>query len=512
MASFTTDRLLQIFREQSQAQLKYSVQNLIDIYRDRWGYIIRSELRDQFLFETYKKLQLLTTQELNLLKRVVKEISLVYKEPAVRKAITEGAEGQVEDETYAEVTKSFPMDLIMQEANRYTNLTNNILMKIVMRGGKIDYDMVLFNNAEIISHLDDWKKIIGIKYYVNLELEGLFSANADRKPALMNDPSNTVSAYDMQGADYERAFLYTLEDVTVAVPELGIDETVEKGFIYVMQKIGGEEKVVEKMENPYRDETGNVVLPFVLMSKTYPVDELLDFSTGNDLRDANVNLAVNLVHLNALIKFQSWKQLWMKLQNKDDFPADMRIDPAVIIKLFGENAEIGTVDIQADIDKLWSVIQKRVTTVLSQHGISPENFTLSATPESGFALQISNMAKLEARQTQLPLYRMYEQQLFDLTRIVWNHHNPGNPIDVKAKFAIDFGEVSFPKSPQEEQTEFTFKKQHNVLTPIDLIMKENPDLTKEQAVEVFNENKRFNDANIAQVAITSPQQPGEGDT
>jgi hypothetical protein len=41
---------------------------------------------------------------------------------------------------------------------------------VVWRDGKIDYDIITFDNAEIITDPNDWKKIIGIKYYIGLRM------------------------------------------------------------------------------------------------------------------------------------------------------------------------------------------------------------------------------------------------------------------------------------------------------------------------------------------------------
>ena len=56
--------------------------------------------------------------------------------------------------------------------------------------------------------------------------------------------------------------------------------------------------MIDVKPNPYTDIDGNPVLPFILFSKTYPIDTLLDFTTGADLVDITIVTAINLVHLN----------------------------------------------------------------------------------------------------------------------------------------------------------------------------------------------------------------------
>jgi hypothetical protein len=120
--------------------IKYAVQNLIDIFKDRWEYIIRSELKNQVSEESYARQKWLITQELNVLKRVVKDLSTVYKKPAEREAILpkEEVEGEEKeevetdientDENYELSQKDTNKDFVLQNINQYTNLSNHTVL------------------------------------------------------------------------------------------------------------------------------------------------------------------------------------------------------------------------------------------------------------------------------------------------------------------------------------------------------------------------------------------------
>ena len=86
---------------------------------------------------------------------------------------------------------------------------------------------------------------------------------------------------------------------------------------------------------------------------------------------------------------------------------------------------------------------------------------------------------------------------------------PSKKIADNAEVVVDFEEPHFPKSGKEKAEEFNFLQSHNIVTEIDLMMKHNPDLTKEQAEEEYAKNKAFNEANKPIVAVPSVQQPGQ---
>ena len=90
--------------------------------------------------------------------------------------------------------------------------------------------------------------------------------------------------------------------------------------------------------------------------------------------------------------------------------------------------------------------------------------------------------------------------------VVWNEHNPDKLIDIKSKLRIDFGEIEFPLSMDERGRDISVNVMNNIKTPIDYIMDDNPDLTREEAEKKFTENKAFNEAQKA--VIVPAQQPG----
>ena len=72
-------------------------------------------------------------------------------------------------------------------------------------------------------------------------------------------------------------------------------------------------------------------------------------------------------------------------------------------------------------------------------------------------MRIRNRALLELREEQLPVYRDFETELFEMTRIV-NNANFSSKIPENVEFSIDFDEITFPEDPIEK-----LKYQRNLL-------------------------------------------------
>jgi hypothetical protein len=523
------------------------VQNLIDIYKDNWDYIIYQELRAQVSEETLNKYKWLITKELNILKRVVKDLSLVYKKPPERKAVipmdeqAENEDGEQEgvetteertDENYDKSQENTVKDFVLQNINQYTNLVNHTLLKVNYRDGKLDYEQLNFNNAEIYTDPEDWMRIIAVKYYYGYTFPGRTdygcAGTSITEPFFKLADNEGIALNPVQ--TYSYAKLWVAEDIDLNKTE-GIIENedineLKGGFVYHIKPIGEVETIIdtETTPIPYKktvtetNEQGQdiekevFVLPFVLTSLHYPVDFLLDFTTGNDLRDLNVNVAIMMIWINTLAKYQSFKQIVFNTDDPDKIPDGMKTGPAdIMVNPTREgDGSVQVLDLQTRILDVFQLVKERIQTTLAGYGISPENFSMSASPQSGFALKISNMGKLEAREAQVQAYNVFEKKLFDIERVVWNYHRPKEKIADNAELMVDFVEPTFPLSQKEKTETANFGLAHNIITDIDLVMKHNPDLTREQATEEYLKNKAFNEANQQQPVQMQPvRQPGQ---
>jgi len=476
-------------------QYWWAVKNLKDMYNDCWDYIIDDELKAQFTIETASELRYLITKELNLVKRVITEISTIYKKPAERKAVIGDGEEEIIDENYEALKEKIPLDVIMAKCNELTNLTYATLVMPIWRESGLDYDLINFDNAQIATDPDDWKKIIALKYYIGKSLPySRVSEESTSQTEIHPQGSHQSDGYG-DYTKYSKGFIYTTESEEFE-PRL-------RGKIIKFRSDGKDKEVFEEIiDNPYKDKEGKVIIPGTLVLKSWPVDRLIKYTENSDLMDLNINTAINLIHLNNNMQLQSYKQIVAVTPEPDKLPKSWQLGPNSVIGITSERdnpTSVNTLDLQTDMQQFYDVILNRIQTSLAQFGISAENFTRSGTPESGFKLKVKKEGLLEQREKQLPLYRIAEKEIFEKTRIVWNYHNPDEAINEEAKFEIDFADPTFINDKTEENENWIIKIDNNIASKVDWIRSENPDLDDDAAQQKLDENKAINDLNQVQI-------------
>ena len=109
---------------------------------------------------------------------------------------------------------------------------------------------------------------------------------------------------------------------------------------------------------------------------------------------------------------------------------------------------------------------------------------------SGEALRILEIENLEARKSDETLFREWEHERYKIDRIILETHNA---MTLSEDYAVDFGEVSYPMSPQEERAWLDWKLDKGVMTQKELLLYFNPDMSDseiEQKITETNEEVR----------------------
>tara|TARA_R100000995_G_C3482780_1_gene125091 strand:- start:1486 stop:2838 length:1353 start_codon:yes stop_codon:yes gene_type:complete len=96
---------------------------------------------------------------------------------------------------------------------------------------------------------------------------------------------------------------------------------------------------------------------------------------------------------------------------------------------------------------------------------------------SGEALRILEIENLEARKSDESLFREWEHSRYIIDQRILEVHNV---INLSEDYAVDFGEVSYPMSPQEERAWLDWKMSNGIMSRKDLLLYFNPDMTEEE--------------------------------
>jgi len=125
----------------------------------------------------------------------------------------------------------------------------------------------------------------------------------------------------------------------------------------------------------------------------------------------------------------------------------------------------------------------------------------SGNPSSGEALRLMEIENLEARISDIPIWREWEKDRYEIDRSVIRTHTGK---DLGERYAVDFAEIEFPKSPQEERAELDWKLEKGLISREDLFRHFNPDISDEDLKVKLGE---VDEAKKAESEAVKPQSP-----
>ena len=405
-----------------------------DMYNDNYRDQVISKLGQIYRAFAQLKLDVQLNTNNNIYKQVVNAISNVY---------SFGVDRNFENEDMQELYSALRIDKTMAQANRYMNAFNDVLIQV------------------------SW------------------DSDKEQPKIMLRLPHQTEVGYS-QG---EVAWVAYFVDM------VGEKQDVERWAYwsadehYYIEKRGGDEKIVavednEEMENPFG------VLPFIFLHNGWRDETFWDSYTGDDLTGGTIDMAVHLTFLNHIIKTQSFKQLVGKGDNVGELLGQV-LDPLSILTLTGQNTEIEVLDLQSNYEQLHKVAQDLANNLAISYGISPNQFRMTSQASSGFALQMENLKLDRFTLEQQADFRVYEKELFSMLKVVSEYY--GKPIG-DGGMSVDFVEPNYPASESEQLTIDQQSIDLGLNAPHKILMRENPDLTEEDArVEVDDNINARND-------------------
>ena len=435
---------------QEEAESRYN------LYSDDYEDIIIEALKKLFCKTTFDRLYYHVNGSQNMVKRVINQISTVYKVAAQRTL-------DKPSDRYDQLQGEVGLDSRMKKVNRLTNLLNEMIGVVAIRDGKMVLDIVSPANCMVIQDEDNPTKMNGLCYM----------------RTLVNTPDSTLVEYPYWDIDGNYRIL---------------DEDMKpKSILYT------------PADYPYRDKQGQFVLPAVAFHRQHPEDNFWDQDSGRDLYSAGVAMGVKMTLFDYLFKVGTVKQIYIVGENIN-IPDKQIHDQLSLLTATSSaqgNAQIGVLDMQMNFEQLVTALTFQLNSVINNYGISADMWSLSISEMSGRALKIRNSALLESRQEQQETYRTGEAALFDVMRIVNNTHAGyfgWKKIPEDAQFAVDFGEIDFPEDPLMEMAIEKERLHLGINSPGKFYMRFNPDVTDEKEaerlwMENINKTQAMRDAN-----------------
>ena len=390
------------------------------MYNDNYNNQVISKLGQIYRAFAQLKLDVQINDNNNIYKQVINAISNVY---------SFGVDREFENEDNQELYNNLRINKVMSQANRYVNAFNDVLIQV------------------------SW------------------DSNKEQPKIMLRLPHQTEVGYN-QGE---------VEWVAYFVEMVGKGQDTERWAYwsdtehYYVDKQNGEDKIVavednEEMVNPFG------VLPFVYLHNGWRDEDFFDKYTGDDLTGGTIDMAVHLTFLNHIIKTQSFKQLVGKGDNVGELLGQV-LDPLSILTLTGQNTEISVLDLQSNYEQLHKVAQDLANNLAIAYGVSPSQFRMTSQASSGFALQMENLKLDRFTLEQQADFKQYERELYGLIVHVSDYYGK----TIAGEMTVDFVEPNYPAS-ESDQLDIDIKAiDLGLSSPHKVLMRNNPDLTEEDA-------------------------------
>ena len=399
----------------------------------------------------------LPLETLNITKRIIDKISLIYKNPPDRYLIK--GELPLDDDPYVDYLNEHPyFHISLKTAERMKNLYHNVLFRPMWYNDKWNF----WIETEWIPHFADGDPFTPIAYSIPVK----------------RDTTETM----IDRISTENWYMFWSKDV------------------YCWHNASGKVKPdpsgqYDDMRNPFG------LFPFVEMRKEIAVDEY--WPQGNiDLVEINQAVNILLNDLNYAIHFQSYDQPYATGVSPREVPqdarypsnADLKVDLTKILLLEDPQAKLGLLGFNPKILDTIEAIKEKVKFAAWKNNLSL-SFSKEGAPASGFSLMVQNIDLLEGREDDVDTCAAYEQEIYKIIQVqteVFDTDTPALPkLEKDLRLIIDFAEIDFPINEAEKREADDWDIEHNIKTPIDIIQERNA-MTEEEAEEKFRKNKEVN--------------------
>jgi hypothetical protein len=455
---YTDEEIITRVTDKDEIARKATASKRKQILQDNLRAIVDAELRTLFVDVSYQSIKKYLDASQNIFLRTMKEISLVYQREPER-MLEDG--DTVQQSRLDEIIQETRLDLALDRANLLLNGLNDLVLMPIVVGKSISLAMFTPDQVTILGNSMD--------------------------PSI---PEAVVFEEKVYGQGGIPLAVYTFWSPTRHF-KLYPDPANEGKFIH--------QSVNEKDVNPYAavNVAEGAFHPMVFPHASYRDFGFWDCHSNTGLYEATVLIALQNTFKNFMVP-QQFKQLAVKLQTKAD-GAWINDQVSHPLHIFQTNGEMEVLDWQSAIDKLDTVIQNKVAQVANDYGVSAEQMKLQISAQSGFSRLVAKERIYELRDKQIKLWRIYERDIYDALRAANNlylttdfeaQRPSGIPeLPAEVTFTVDFAEPKVLTDPMEDLNVKQKKIDMGLLSPVDLIMAENPDLdSREKALERFQQN------------------------
>ena len=226
------------------------------------------------------------------------------------------------------------------------------------------------------------------------------------------------------------------------------------------------------------------VLPFVFTHRENQTDSFY-VEGANDIINANEHVNIAMTEMQLGLRFQMFGQPVMigaEMGNKQRTGSDVTL----------ELPEGSTYDIVAPAGNVEGVIENikfLVELVAQNNHLWVQWSEQGGEVPSGISMMIKDLERTEDYQDDLALWKMYEEDFYNVERQIASSFGVNLPADL----GLDFKEPEYPKTVQDQILWDKHRLEMNLIDEVGLLMEYNNDLTLEQAELTIASNKQRNE-------------------
>ena len=434
---------------------------------------------------------------INITKKIVNQLSVVYTLPAARSILTEqtvdNIKNYVIDNNLTDYYNGIiptAINTVDKMANRYGKLFNTSITQVSFdkASQKIRYRVIGSELFDVITDNDDPYKLVQLSY----------------DKYFYNDSTGKEEKWNVVWTN-ENHYRREVLEMGSSISQLNRGASGKFTTYGDPTPIGSNSEMI----NPYG------VITFAVNR----IEQQGDFwGTGQcDLVNGNEQINFFLTDLANGTIMQTWGQ--MVLTNSG-YKGSVRLGVKHPIKLDNNDPAVNMtaefINANPLIDQIRESIDWKIKLIAASKGLNPNSFLQEAKATSGYSKIIDSLEQMEIRRDDIEPCRQYEDDRFNITRAVNNYHfrtpnadgsknNLMQEIPDDAYLQVDFAEISIEQTIDEKIKEQDYKLSKNLISILDIAREQNPDLTDDELEKTILENKSINERIMKAVAEVDTQ-------
>jgi len=238
-------------------------------------------------------------------------------------------------------------------------------------------------------------------------------------------------------------------------------------------------EMLSEVPNPYG------MLPFVFTHREDQIDSFF-VEGASDIVNCNEQVNIALTEMNLGMRFNMFGQPWVTGLRADQ--SMLRAGSNTILDM-GEDGAYNITSPQGNIDEAINNIKFQMELVATNNHLWITWAESGGEVPSGISLMIKDMERKEDYYDDIALWRMYEKQFYDVERVIAGY----NGIELPDDFGVDFEEVEYPKTVQDQILKDNFDIENNLSTRAKIMVRDNKDLSIAQAQKIIDDNRKVNE-------------------